>query len=158
MSAVKVREYLQQWNLQARLREFDVSSATVAEAAVAVGCEPMRIAKTLSFLVEGRAILVVVAGDAKVDSAKFKAFFHQKAAMIPAGRVQEFTGCAVGGVCPFAVPEGVPVYLDQSLRRFEVVYPSGGNDHSAVEVSLDELWEASGAKAWVDVSRLPAGE
>ena len=148
-----VREYLKGWNLQDRLREFDVSSATVEEAAAAVGCEPARIAKTLSFLVDGGPVLVVMAGDARIDNPKYKAFFHQKASMIPADRVQPLTGFVVGGVCPFGAPKDVPVYLDESLRRFQVVYPAGGNPQSAVEVTPEELWQASRATAWIDIGR-----
>ena len=155
MSVQKVREALQNWRLESRVREFTISSATVEEAALAVGCEPSRIAKTMSFLVDGKAALIVMAGDAKISNPKFKSFFHQKAAMIPSEKVREYTGFVPGGVCPFAVPEGVTVYLDESLKRFDIVYPSGGNPQSAVELTLTELWSASRAKCWVDVSRLP---
>ena len=155
MSVQRVRDDLQNWNLASRIREFTVSSATVEEAALAVGCEPSRIAKTMSFFVDGRAVLIVMAGDAKISNPKFKSVFHQKAAMIPSEKVQEYTGFAPGGVCPFAAAEGVPVYLDESLKRFAMVYPSGGNAQSAVELNLEELWKASRAKGWVDVSKLP---
>ncbi len=154
MSEAKVREYLKPFRLEDRVLSFDVSSATVEEAAKAVGCAPQRIAKTMSFLVDGKAVLVVMAGDAKVDNPKYKAAFRQKATMIPAGSVLELTGFPMGGVCPFAVPTGVPVYLDESLKRFDVVYPSGGSKQSAVKVSLGELETASGAVGWVDVGKV----
>ena len=153
MSVSRVREYLTPWALQDRIREFTVSSATVDEAAAAVGCEPARIAKTLSFLVGGKAVLIVMAGDAKVDNAKFKAFFHQKATMLPPDSVQELTGYAVGGVCPFALPEGASVYLDASLKRFETVFPSAGSSQSAVEMSTEELRQSTRASGWVDVGK-----
>ena len=153
MSVEQVRNHLAQWHLEDRVLEFHASSATVGEAALAVGCEPRRIAKTMSFWVEDKAVLVVMAGDARVDNVKFKAAFRQKAVMIPAERVRECTGFAVGGVCPFGVPEGVPVYLDESLKRFEIVYPSGGSPRSAVRVTLKELETASRASGWVDIGK-----
>ena len=153
MSVSRVQEYLTPWSLQDRIQEFTVSSATVAEAAAAVGCEPARIAKTLSFLVGDKAVLIVMAGDAKVDNAKFKAFFHQKATMIPPERVPELTGYTVGGVCPFALPEVASVYLDASLQRFETVFPSAGSSKSAVEMNTKELWQSTKAAGWVDVGK-----
>lgn len=150
MSFEQVREYLAGMGLKAL--EFDVSSATVELAAVAVGCEPQRIAKTMSFLVDDAPVLIVLAGDAKVNNTKFKAAFHQKAKMLGHEQVAELTGFPVGGVCPFLAPEGVKVYLDESLRRFETVFPAAGTPNSAVEVTLPQLEEASHAAGWVDVS------
>ena len=142
-------------NMEDRILEFDVSSATVALAAEAVGCAPERIAKTLSFLVNGGAVLVVAAGDARVDNPKFKAQFHTKAKMLTPEEVVNLVGHAVGGVCPFAVNEGVKVYLDESLRRFETVFPACGSSNSAIELTLSELEQLSGGE-WIDVCKLPA--
>ncbi len=153
MAIEPVREYLSQYGLADRIREFDVSSATVELAAQALGCAPERIAKTLSFLVDGAAVLIVAAGDARVDNAKFKAQFHTKAKMIPREEVPSLIGHAVGGVCPFAVKEGVAVYLDASLRRFHTVFPACGSSNSAIELTLDELERASGAQGWIDVCK-----
>ena len=155
MSVQKVRNYLEAWQLHSRVREFPVSSATVEAAAAAVDCEPGRIAKTMSFWINKQPVLIVLAGDAKISNPLFKAVFHQKATMIPPEKVEEHTGFAPGGVCPFALPAGLTVYLDESLKRFPIVYPAGGNGQSAVELSLQELWDASRAKAWVCVSALP---
>lgn len=156
MSLQKVTEYLMPYGLDGRVLALEASSATVDEAALAVGCQPAHIAKTLSFLVEGQAVIVVMAGDAKVDNPKYKAQFHQKATMIPAAEVEALVGYPVGGVCPFALPDGVPVYLDESLRRFDVVYPAAGTPASAVKLTLDELQTASRAKGWVDVGKMQA--
>lgn len=152
MSFEQVREYLAGMGLKAL--EFDVSSATVELAAVAVGCEPQRIAKTMSFLVDGAPVLIVLAGDAKVNNTKFKAVFHQKAKMLGHEQVAELTGFPVGGVCPFLAPAGVKVYLDESLRRFDTVFPAAGTRNSAVEVTLPQLEAASHAAGWVDVSQI----
>ena len=151
----KVRAYLAERGVADRILEFEVSSATVELAAKAAGVEPARIAKSLSFLVNGRGILVVFAGDARVDNQKFKAVFHTKAKMLSADQTLELIGHAVGGVCPFALNEGVEVYLDESLRRFETVFPACGSSNSAIELSPVELEELSAAKAWVDVAKLP---
>ncbi len=153
MSIEKVRTYLKQFDADARILEFPVSSATVELAAAAVGCEPARIAKTLSFLVGEDCILVVAAGDAKVDNTRFKAQFHTKAKMLPADQVEALTGHAVGGVCPFGVNPGVQIYLDESLRRFETVYPACGSANSAIALTLDELARFSGNAQWVDVCK-----
>lgn len=153
MSVVRVREYLRQWGLQDRVKEFDVSSATVELAAQAVGCEPGRIAKTMSFMVDGRAILILLAGDVKIDNRKYKDRFHTKAVMLKADELEIWIGHPIGGVCPFDVKDTVDVYLDESLRRFEVVYPAAGSPSSAVELSLEELEQASRCKEWVDVSK-----
>lgn len=153
MAIEKVRAYFKQNGLAGRIREFDVSSATVELAAQALKCEPCRIAKTLSFLVDGHAILIVAAGDAKVDNPKYKAQFGTKAKMLTADEVDTLVGHAVGGVCPFAVNEGVTVYLDVSLRRFETVFPACGSSNSAIELTIPELEQHSGFTAWVDVCK-----
>ena len=152
MSIDRVREYMKQFGMQDRILEFEVSSATVELAAVAVGCEPARIAKTLSFMVDSAATLVVAAGDAKVDNARFKAQFHTKAKMLTPDEAVALVGHAVGGVCPFAVNEGVKVYLDESLRRFTTVFPACGSSNSAIELTMDELEKLSGGE-WVDVCK-----
>ena len=135
--------------------EFPVSSATVELAALAVGCEPQRIAKTLSFMVGEKPILIVAAGDARIDNPKYKAQFSQKAKMLSAQQAAELIGHAVGGVCPFAVNAGVTVYLDESLRRFETVFPACGSSNSAIELTILELEQYSGFDAWIDVCKLP---
>jgi len=154
MTIEQVKAYLSECGLGGRVQEFDVSSATVDLAAQALGCEPCLIAKTMSFLVDGHVALVVLAGDARIDNAKFKACFHQKAKMLTHEQVSEMTGFPVGGVCPFLAPEGTRVYLDESLKRFEIVYPAAGSPSSAVKVNLQELESASKAEAWIDVSKL----
>ena len=155
MSIEKVRKYFSTLGIEDRILEFDVSSATVELAAKALNTEGKRIAKTLSFLVGERAVLVVAAGDAKIDNKKYKAFFHTKAKMLSPEQVTELIGHAVGGVCPFAVKSGVDVYLDESLRRFETVFPACGSSNSAVELTIPELEKYSGFKEWVDVCKLP---
>ncbi|MBQ3283186.1 MAG: YbaK/EbsC family protein [Atopobiaceae bacterium] len=152
MSIERARAYLAERGYGDKVLEFDVSSATVELAAVAVGVEPARIAKTLSFMVDGRAILVVCAGDARVDNPSFKALFHAKARMLTAEQAQGMVGHAVGGVCPFGVNDGVEVFLDESLRRFETVFPACGSSNSAIELTCDELERLSGG-TWVDVCR-----
>ncbi len=153
MSIEKVRAYLEPLGLAGRVLEFDVSSATVELAAQALGCPGCRIAKSLSFLLPDGPILVVAAGDARVDNAKYKARFGAKAKMLTPDQVEELIGHAVGGVCPFAVNEGVRVYLDVSLRRFETVFPACGSANSAIELTLPELETASGSREWVDVCK-----
>lgn len=153
MAFEKAKAHLKTLGLEDRIMVFDTSSATVELAAEAVGCEPARIAKTLSFLAEDGCILVVVAGDARVDNKKYKAQFHTKAKMLSFDEVEPLTGHAVGGVCPFGANEGVKVYLDASLRRFDKVYPACGSSNSAVELSLEELERASGCEAWIDVCK-----
>lgn len=157
MSFERVKEYLSQYGLADRIREFDVSSATVELAAQAAGVEPGRIAKSLSFKLDGRTILVVAAGDVKVDNAKYKAAFGGKAKMLTAEEAVERTGHAVGGVCPFAVKEGTEVYLDESLRRFETVLPAAGSSNSCVELTLPELEQCAHPAAWVDVCKIREG-
>lgn len=153
MSIEKVRAYFRDKGMQARVLEFPVSSATVELAARAVGCEPARIAKTLSFMVDSRPILIVTAGDAKIDNHKYKGYFKTKAKMLTPEEAVNLIGHAVGGVCPFAVNEGVTVYLDISLRRFETVFPACGSSNSAIELTIDELEHHSGCEAWIDVCK-----
>ena len=153
MSIETVRNYLRERGLADRIIEFSQSSATVELAAAANHCEPARIAKTLSFAVGDECILIVAAGDAKIDNAKYKARFGTKAKMLAHDEVPVCVGHAVGGVCPFAIKEGVHVYLDQSLRRFETVFPAAGNAASAVRLTPDELERASEAEGWVDVCK-----
>ena len=156
MSIEKVRAYFKPLGIEGRIREFDVSSATVELAAVAVGVEGARIAKSLSFKVEDKPIIVVVAGDAKVDNSRYKAQFHTKAKMLSHEEAETLIGHAVGGVCPFAVNEGVDVYLDESLKRFETVFPACGSSNSAIELTIPEL-EANcdHFQGWVDVCKIP---
>lgn len=148
-----VKAYLAQFGASDRVMELDVSSATVELAAAAIGCAPERIAKSLTFLVDGGAVLIVAAGDARIDNAKFKAQFHTKATMLSPQQVEELVGHAVGGVCPFALRAGVSVYLDASLRRFTTVYPACGSANSVMEVTLAELEQFSGSNAWIDVCK-----
>ena len=153
MAIEKVREYFASLGMEERVLEFDVSSATVELAAAAVGCEPGRIAKTLSFDVRGTAILIVCAGNARIDNAKYKARFSAKAKMLTPDEAAERIGHAVGGVCPFAVNDGVEVYLDESLKAYETVYPACGSSNSAIELTIPELEQVSGFRAWVDVCK-----
>ncbi len=158
MSVEKVRQYLEGFGMAERLLVFEVSSATVELAAKAVGCEPGRIAKTMSFHVGDKVVLVVAAGDEKIDNRKFKDQFHTKARMLSHDEVEPLTGNIAGGVCPFAVPEQVEIYLDKSLFRFDPVYPSGGSDNSAVRISPEELEKVCRPAGWVDVCKLPQKE
>ena len=153
MAIDKVREYLKKWNKDVKIQEFDVSSATVDLAAQALYCEPERIAKTLSFKVDDRCVLIVAAGDAKIDNAKFKGLFRTKAKMLASDEVIEFVGHEIGGVCPFGVNESVRVYLDISIRRFSTVFPACGSSNSAIELTPDELEEYSKSLEWVDVCK-----
>lgn len=153
MSLVKAKEVLQKYGLEDRIMEFDVLSSTVKEAAKAINCKEEEIAKTLSFIVEDKPILIVVAGDSKIDNSKFKTEFKTKAKMIPIDNVEEIIGHAVGGVCPFGVNKNVDVYLDDSLKRFEIIYPACGSSNSAVKLTLDELEKTSNYKKWVDVCK-----
>lgn len=154
MAIEKVREFFKQYNCEEKILEFDVSSATVQLAAQALGCPPERIAKSLTFKTDNAVIMVVAAGDARVDNKKYKECFGAKAKMLSAEEVEELVGYAVGGVCPFAVNDGVDVYLDESLKRFETVFPACGSSNSAIELKLSELEFYSNAKAWVDVCKL----
>ena len=154
MSIEKVRAYLAEYGKAEAVREFSVSSATVELAAQAVGVEGARIAKTLSFLLGDECILIVAAGDAKVDNKRYKAQFGEKAKMLPHDDVPQYIGHAVGGVCPFAVKDGVKVYLDESLRRFETVFPAAGSSNSAIEMTCEELERySSNFSGWVDVCK-----
>lgn len=153
MSLENVKQYFKSAGLDERVIALEKSSATVEEAAEAIGCQPKQIAKTMSFFLDEKPILIVTAGDAKVDNKKYKNTYHQKARMIPGDRVERSVGHASGGVCPFAVNPDVTVYLDVSLKRFERVYPAGGNGHSAVDLSLEELAKYSNYTGWVDVCK-----
>lgn len=154
MSIQKVREYFRCLGIEERIREFEVSSATVELAAIAVGVEGARIAKTLSFKVGEEPILIVAAGDAKVNNGAYKAFFHTKAKMLTHEEAHTMIGHDVGGVCPFALPENVKVYLDESLKRFATVFPAAGSSNSAVEMTCGELERySSNFTAWVDVCK-----
>lgn len=153
MSIDRVRAYLKKYGMEDKIQEFDVSSATVELAAAALHCEPQRIAKTLSFMVENHAILIVAAGDARIDNSKYKAQFGAKAKMLSPDEVETLTGHAVGGVCPFAVNEGVKVYLDESLKRFDTVFPACGSSNSAIELTVPELERYSDSAGWVDVCK-----
>lgn len=153
MAIERVRAYFREHGMEDRVREFEVSSATVELAAAALNCEPKRIAKTLSFTLDRGAILIVTAGDAKIDNAKYKSRFGTKAKMLTPDEAVELVGHAVGGVCPFALKEGVTVYLDESLKRFETVFPACGSGNSAIELTVDELEKYSNCSAWVDVCK-----
>ena len=157
MAIDKVREYFRQFGLEDKILEFDVSSATVDLAAQAVGVEGARICKTLSFKDrDGGCILIQAAGDARMDNRKFKDKFHLKAKMLTAEEVVEFTGHAIGGVCAFAIENpNVKVYTDESLKRFDTVFPACGSSNSAIEFTCDELFRYSNAIEWVDVCKLP---
>lgn len=153
MSIEKVKEYFAAFGMEKRVLEFPVSSATVELAAQALGCEGKRIVKTLSFKVNDKAILICAAGDAKVDNARYKARFGVKAKMLSHEEAAAMIGHAVGGVCPFAVNEGVEVYLDESIKRFETVFPAAGSSNSAIELTIEEMERYSGFTAWVDVCK-----
>ena len=153
MSIESVRDYFRPLGREGDILEFPVSSATVELAAQAVGVIPARIAKTLSFKVEDKPIIIVVAGDAKVDNSRYKAQFHTKAKMLTHEEAHELIGHDVGGVCPFANPEGVRTYLDVSLRRFATVFPAAGSSNSAIELTCDELTEYSHCEGWIDVCK-----
>ena len=153
MSLEKAENYLEDRGMQDRVIRLEESTATVAEAAEALGVEPGMIAKTMSFLQDGQAVLILTEGTARIDNRKYKDAFHMKAKMIPFEEVEQWIGHAPGGVCPFGIRDGVEVYLDESLRQFETVYPAAGDDHSAVRLSVDELEQIAGAKGWVDVCK-----
>ena len=153
MSIERARAHLIKHSLSERIIEFEVSSATVALAAAALGTEEARIAKTLSFETPEAIILIVTAGDVKISNAKYKEFFHTKAKMLSYDTVEARIGHGVGGVCPFGVNEGVRVYLDVSLRRFDTVYPAAGTASSAVRLTVDELERASESLGWIDVTQ-----
>ena len=153
MSIEKVKNYFKNFGIEDRIVEFDTSSATVELAAAALHCQPERIAKSLSFMLKDEVVIVVTAGDVKVDNKKFKEFFGSKAKMIDKDKVEDLIGHEVGGVCPFGIKDGVDVYLDESLKRFETVFPACGSSNSAIEVTLDELEEYSKYKEWIDVTK-----
>ena len=153
MSVEKVKSYFQKFNMESRVIEFDVSSATVELAAAALNCQPKRIAKTLSFIVNGQVILIVTAGDAKIDNQKYKTQFKAKAKMLTPDETIGLIGHAVGGVCPFAVNDGVIIYLDESMKRFKTVFPACGSANSAIELTIEELEKYSNYTAWIDVCK-----
>ncbi|MBR5273029.1 MAG: YbaK/EbsC family protein [Clostridia bacterium] len=153
MAIERVKEFFRNRGLENRIREFDVSSATVELAAQALNCEPCRIAKSLSFLVSGKPILIIAAGDAKIDNSKFKAQFAEKAKMLSPAETETMIGHAVGGVCPFAINDDVTVYLDCSLKRFSTVFPACGSSNSAIELTVEELEEYSSYTDWIDVCK-----
>lgn len=153
MAIDKVREYLKKWERDADILEFDTSSATVEMASNALGVEPCRIAKTLSFKTADGAMLIVTAGDAKIDNSKFKAKFSMKAKMLTPDEVLQYTGHAVGGVCPFGLVQPLPVYLDISMKRFDYIYPACGSSNSAIKLTCEELEKYAAFTDWVDVCR-----
>ena len=153
MSYERARQYLEEKGFADRIRLFEVSSATVELAAKAVGTEPGRIAKSLTFKVEDKPVMILTAGDVKIDNAKYRHFFHAKAKMLTFDEVEPLIGHAVGGVCPFGIEPGVEVYLDDSLKRYDVVYPACGTDNSAVELSIADLEACSGYREWIDVCK-----
>ncbi|MBQ4509368.1 MAG: YbaK/EbsC family protein [Clostridia bacterium] len=153
MSIEKVKQYFSALGIENRIQEFPVSSATVELAAQALGCEGARIAKTISFMLDSEAILIVTAGDAKIDSAKYKAYFGKKAKMLTPDEAVELIGHAVGGICPFAVNDTSKIYLDVSLKRFQTVFPACGSSNSAIELTIPELEKYSGYIAWIDVCK-----
>ena len=155
MSIEKGRAYFRQFGMEDRVRGFDVSSATVELAALALGVDGARIAKTLSFKKDDSCILILAAGDARIDNHKFKEKFHMKAKMLAPDEVLSIVGHPVGGVCPFGINDGIDVYLDESLKRFETVFPAVGSANSAIELNLDELYKYSNAIEWIDVCKLP---
>ncbi|WP_342570142.1 YbaK/EbsC family protein [Paenibacillus sp. FSL R5-0749] len=153
MTIEKVKDFFKQYGMNSQIIEFEVSSATVDLAASALGCEPERIAKTLSFMVNGQAVLVVAAGDAKVDNKKFKEYFKTKAKMLSPDETMDMVGHAIGGVCPFAIKNDVSVYLDISLKRFETIYPACGSSNSAIELTIKQLEKYSSYSEWIDVCK-----
>lgn len=153
MAIEKVRDYFKHFGIDSKIQEFETSSATVELAAQALGCEPERIAKTLSFKINESGILIVAAGDAKIDNAKYKTQFQTKAKMLTPEEVELFIGHAIGGVCPFGIKENIKVYLDVSLKRFDTVFPACGSSNSAIELTIDELEKYSNSDAWIDVCK-----
>ncbi|MDD6042603.1 MAG: YbaK/EbsC family protein [Eubacteriaceae bacterium] len=158
MAFDKAKEYLVERGYGDRVMEFDVSSATVELAAVAVGTEPEKIAKSLTFMVEGEPVMIICAGDAKIANSKYKGFFHTKAKMLTPEEVSTLIGHEIGGVCPFGINDGVKVYLDESLKRFDTIYPACGSGNSAVRLNNDELEKLSGSLAWLDVCKYEGHE
>ena len=158
MALEESKAYLESKGYGDRIQIFDVSSATVELAAVAVGTEPEKIAKSLTFMVDEQAVMIICAGDAKINNSKYKGYFHKKAKMLTREEVNELIGHDVGGVCPFGIKEGVDVYLDVSLKRFEKIYPACGSANSAVELTPDELEQLSESKEWIGVCKIPEKE
>ena len=154
MSIDKVRNYLKQFQLNKKILEFETSSATVELAAETLNCVPGRIAKTMSFLVNDKPILIVLAGDIKIDNSKYKTEFHTKAKMVPVNDVENLIGHAAGGVCPFGINEGIKVYLDESLKKYETVFPACGSSNSAIELTIKDLEKTSKYSKWVDIGKL----
>lgn len=153
MSAEKVRKYLEKRGMADRITIHRETIDTVEHAAQRIGCSEAEIAKTLSFLVDDKPVIVVMAGDARVNSSKFKKLFHTKPHMIPRDDVEKITGDKPGGVCPFAMPQGIPIWLDISMKRFEFVHPAGGDEFTSVKITPQELEEVSGAAGWCDVCK-----
>lgn len=153
MAIEKVRKYFREKGIEDRIVEFDVSSETVELAAKAVGCGPEQIVKTLSFMVDDRPILIAVAGDARISNPKYREKFKTKARMIPFEEVDKHIGHEVGGVCPFAVNDGVEIFLDISIKRFDIVYPAAGSGNSAIGLSVEEMEKYSDAREWIDVCK-----
>lgn len=153
MSIEKVKAYFKKYDMDSKIIELKESSATVKEAAEAIGCKEGEIAKTLSFQLSDRVILIVLAGDVKLDNHKYKDYFHEKSKMVDISLVEELVGHQVGGVCPFGINEGVDVYLDVSLKKYSTVYPACGNSHSAIPLSIEEIEKYSNCKEWIDVSK-----
>jgi prolyl-tRNA editing enzyme YbaK/EbsC (Cys-tRNA(Pro) deacylase) len=154
MSIERVRDYFKKFGIEDRVLEFPVSSATVELAAKALGCEPDRIAKSLSFMINGEPAVIVTSGEARIDNHKFKECFHTKAKMLTRDEVSSLIGHEVGGVCPFAVNAGVKVFLDNSLKKYDTVFPACGSSNSAIELGIDELEKYSKADGWVDVTKI----
>ncbi len=157
MAFDRAKAYLEEKGFGDRVKEFEVSSATVELAAIAVGTEPARIAKSLTFLVEEKPVMIICAGDVKIDNSKYKAMFHTKAKMLTPEQVETMIGHAIGGVCPFGIHEGVSVYLDESMKRFDTIYPACGSSNSAVKLTCEELEMLSGSMGWIDVCKLIEG-
>lgn len=155
MSIETAKKHLEKYGFDDKVIEFDVSSATVELAADAVGCEPCMICKSLTFNVGGEAVMILAAGDAKIDNGKYKAFFATKAKMLTPDEVESMIGHRIGGVCPFGINEGVKVYLDVSMKRFDYIYPAAGSSNSAIKLSMEELEKVSEFDAWIDVCKLP---
>ena len=154
MAFDKAKAYLEEKGYGDRVKEFEVSSATVELAAIAVGTEPARIAKSLTFLVEDKPVMIICAGDVKIDNSKYKGMFHTKAKMLTPEQVENLIGHAIGGVCPFGIKEGVDVYLDESMKRFDTIYPACGSSNSVVKLTCEELEMLSGSLGWIDVCKL----
>ena len=153
MSLTKAKEHLKKYGLEDKIMEFPVSSATVKEAAIALSCKEEEIAKTLSFIIDDKPVLIVTSGDQKIDNSKYKTEFHTKAKMIPFDEVENKIGHGVGGVCPFGINDNVKVYLDTSLKRFKTIYPACGTSNSAVKLTIEELEKTSNYKKWIDVCK-----